>query len=85
MGKLARDSSYESLNDRGSSVYMNSTLQGKRRATQYATAALQDKVGGDNLRSLNYSDMYRAPEDETLDRKLLKSPSKDSEGFNELK
>ena len=84
MGKLARDSSYESLNDRGSSVYMNSTLQGKRRASQYATAAHQDNAG-DNLRSLNYSDMYRAPEDDNLDRKLLKSPSKDSEGFNELK
>ena len=83
MGKLARDSSHESLNDRGSTVYMTNTLPAKRRASQYDMAARADKLG-DNLRNLNYSQMYQAPKDEILDRKLLKSPSKDSEGFKEL-
>ena len=84
MGRLARNSSHESLNDRGSTVYMTNTIPSKRRASYYATAARADKLG-DKLRNLNYSDMYKAPEDETADKKLLKSPSKDSEDFNDLR
>ena len=84
MGRLARNSSHESLNDRGSTVYMTNTLPSKRRASQYATAARADRLG-DKLRNLNYSDMYQAPEDDNIDKKLLKSPSKDSEGFNDLR
>ena len=57
MGRLARNSSYESLNDRGSTVYMTNTIPSKRRASYYATAARADKLG-DKLRNLNYSDMY---------------------------
>ena len=29
--------------------------------------------------------MYQAPEDDKIDKKLLKSPSRDSEGFNDLR
>ena len=86
MGRLTKDLSVESLNDRGSSVYKSSHIAGKRRVSEFAAVNRSELANNqDNLRSLNYKDMYIPPEDEMIDRKLLKSPSRDSDAFNELK
>ena len=54
-GRLTREPSIESLNDRGSSVYKASSLGGRRRASEFAAVNRSDlNSKKDYLRSLNY-------------------------------
>ena len=55
MGRLTREPSIESLNDRGASVYKASDLGGRSRASEFANVNRSDiNNKRDCLRSLNY-------------------------------